>query len=105
MKKILLLILMIPVLSNCGQYSAMIGPSYTLVETGSILQASTSLSSSLAMNNSLPLLEKKASESKEGKIVPFEVENSLSQNLIPTNNRRERSFWDKACGCFKKIFS
>ena len=51
MKKILLLILMIPVLSNCGQYSAMIGPSYTLVETGSILQASTSLSSSLAMNN------------------------------------------------------
>ena len=51
MKKILLLILMIPVLSNCGQYSAMIGPSYTLIETGSVLRASTSLSSSLAMNN------------------------------------------------------
>ena len=51
MKKILLLILMIPVLSNCGQYSAMVGPSYTLVETGSILQASSSLSSSLAMSN------------------------------------------------------
>ena len=51
MKKILLLILMIPALSNCGQYSAMIGPSYTLVETGSVLRASTSLSSSLVMNN------------------------------------------------------
>ena len=51
MKKILLLILMLPVLSNCGQYSAMIGPSYTLVETGSILQASSSLSSSLAMSS------------------------------------------------------
>lgn len=51
MKKILLLILMIPVLTNCGQYSAMVGPSYTLVETGSILQASSSLSSSLAMSN------------------------------------------------------
>ena len=51
MKKILLLILMLPVLSNCGQYSAMVGPSYTLVETGSILQASSSLSSSLAMSN------------------------------------------------------
>ena len=51
MKKILLFILMIPALSNCGQYSAMIGPSYTLIETGSVLQASTSLSSSLAMNN------------------------------------------------------
>ena len=51
MKKILLLILMIPFLSNCSQYSAMIGPSYTLVETGSVLQATSSLSSSLAMNN------------------------------------------------------
>mgnify|MGYP005750469523 CR=1 FL=1 len=51
MKKILFLILMIPVLSSCGQYSAMIGPSYTLVETGSILQASSSLSSSLAMSS------------------------------------------------------
>ena len=51
MKKILLLILMIQVLSNCGQYSAMIGPSYTLVESGSILQASSSLSSSLAMSS------------------------------------------------------
>ena len=51
MKKILLLILMIPALSNCGQYSAMIGSSYTLVETGSVLRASTSLSSSLVMNN------------------------------------------------------
>ena len=51
MKKILLLILMIPFLSNCSQYSAMIGPSYTLVETGSVLQATCSLSRSLAMNN------------------------------------------------------
>ena len=51
MKKILLLILMIPFLSNCSQYSAMIGPSYTLVETGSVLQATSSLSRSLAMKN------------------------------------------------------
>ena len=51
MRKILFVFLLLPLLSNCGQYSAMIGPSYTLVETGSILQASTSLSSSLAMKN------------------------------------------------------
>ena len=51
MKKILFVFLLLPLLSNCGQYSAMIGPSYTLVETGNILQASTSLSSSLAMKN------------------------------------------------------
>jgi hypothetical protein len=50
MKKILLTLLLLPVLNNCTQYSAMIGPSYTLLETGNILQASTSLSGSLAMN-------------------------------------------------------
>ena len=51
MKKILFVFLLVPLLSSCGQYTSMIGPSYTLVETGSILQASSSLSSSLAMNN------------------------------------------------------
>ena len=49
MKKILLMLLLIPLLNNCTQYSAMVGPSYTLIETGNIIQASTSLSSSLAM--------------------------------------------------------
>ena len=49
MKKLLLTILIIPLLNNCTQYSSMLGPSYTLVESGSILQASTSLSSSLAV--------------------------------------------------------
>ena len=51
MKKILFVFLLPLFLSNCGQYSAMIGPSYTLIETGNILQASSSLSSSLAMKN------------------------------------------------------
>ena len=51
MRKILFVFLLLPLLSNCGQYSAMIGPSYTLVETGNILQASTSLTSSLGMKN------------------------------------------------------
>ena len=51
MKKILFVFLLPLFLSNCGQYSAMLGPSYTLVETGNILQASSSLSSSLAMKN------------------------------------------------------
>ena len=51
MKKILLILLLLPVLNNCTQYSAMVGPSYTLVETGNILQATTSLSGSLAMTD------------------------------------------------------
>ena len=49
MKKILLMLLLIPLLNNCTQYSAMVGPSFTLAKTGSVLQAATSLSSSLAM--------------------------------------------------------
>ena len=50
MKRILLLIFLLPILSNCTQYSALIGPSLTLANTGSIAQATTSLSGSLAMN-------------------------------------------------------
>ena len=49
MKRILLLILLIPILSNCTQYSALIGPTLTFANTGSIAQATTSLSSSLAI--------------------------------------------------------
>ena len=37
-------------MSNCAQYSAMISPALTLAHTGSIGQATTSLSSSLAIN-------------------------------------------------------
>ena len=40
MKKILLLITFLFFLTGCSQYSAMIGPSITLVETGNVLQAS-----------------------------------------------------------------
>ena len=50
MKKILFALILLPALSNCGQYSAMVGPSFTLANTGSVLQATTSLSSSLVMN-------------------------------------------------------
>ena len=37
-------------MSNCTQYSAMISPALTLANTGSLHQATTSLSSSLAIN-------------------------------------------------------
>ena len=49
MKRILILIFLLPILSNCTQYSALVGPTLTLVNTGSIAQATTSLSSSLAI--------------------------------------------------------
>ena len=50
MKRIFLLILLLPILSNCTQYSALVGPTLTFANTGSIAQATTSLSSSLAIN-------------------------------------------------------
>ena len=51
MKKIFIVLLLLPILSSCSQYTAMIGPSYTLAETGNFLQATTSLSSSIAAKN------------------------------------------------------
>ena len=51
MKKILLTILLLPFLSNCTQYSAMVGPTLTLAETGSFIQATTSLSTSIGIKN------------------------------------------------------
>ena len=50
MKRIFFLLLLLPILSNCTQYSAVIGPSITLAHTGSFAQASTALSKSIAIN-------------------------------------------------------
>ena len=50
MKRFILILFFLPILSNCGQYAAMIGPSLTLANSGSVAQATTSLSSSLAIN-------------------------------------------------------
>ena len=46
MKKYLLYLVFCLSLSGCGQYTSMIGPSLTLVESGSIIRASTSYGSS-----------------------------------------------------------
>ena len=49
MKKIILIFLLIPLLNNCGPYSAAVGPSLTMLNSGSILQASASYAGSSAM--------------------------------------------------------
>jgi len=49
MKKILLIFLLLPLLNNCSQYTAMVGPAITLNQTGNVLQASRALSSSMAV--------------------------------------------------------
>ena len=50
MKKILIIFFTILFLTGCSQYSAMLGPSIKLVETGSVLQAATSYGSSRSLN-------------------------------------------------------
>ena len=50
MKKIILVFFASIFVSGCSQYSAMLGPSITLVETGSVLQATTSYGSSRGFN-------------------------------------------------------
>ena len=49
MKKILLVITTLFFLTGCSQYSAMLGPSITLVETGSVLQATTAYGKSYTL--------------------------------------------------------
>jgi hypothetical protein len=48
-KKIILIFLFIPLLNNCGPYSAAIGPSLTMLNSGSIVQTSASYAGSSVM--------------------------------------------------------
>ena len=49
MKKIILIFLLIPLLNNCGPYSAAVGPSLTMLNSGSIVQTSASYAGSSVM--------------------------------------------------------
>ena len=83
MKKLFLILLIIPFLSNCTQYSAMLSPSITLASGGTLTQATTSLSSSLAMNKAKSnyMAEKKVEKILE---TPEKLSNNskLSQNNL-----------------------
>ena len=81
MKKILLMLLLIPLLNNCTQYSAMVGPSFTLAKTGSILQTTTSLSSSLAMTT---IKTNFANELKNENICPTVHTSELNKMFFET---------------------
>ena len=81
MKKILLMLLLIPLLNNCTQYSAMVGPSITLAKTGSILQTTTSLSSSLAMTT---IKTNFANELKNENICPTVHTSELNKMFFET---------------------
>ena len=81
MKKILLILFIIPLLSNCTQYTALVGPSLTFAQTGSILQTSTSLTSSLIMNKAR---ENFNDELKTENICPTHHSSELNQIFFET---------------------
>ena len=64
MKKLILRQMCIRDRTNCTQYSAMMNPSITLATGGTISQASTSLASSLAVNEAKKGLQAELSEAK-----------------------------------------
>ena len=81
MKKVLLILFLLPLLSNCTQYTAMVGPSLTMVESGNILKASSSLSSSFVMKN---MKQNLVSELKSEKICPTVHSSELNQIFFET---------------------
>ena len=81
MKKIFLILILVPILSNCTQYTAIVGPSVTFAHSGSVLQATTSLSSSLAMNAAR---QNFVHESKNENICPTVHSSKLSEMFFET---------------------
>ena len=53
MKKIFFLISIFTILSACGQSTALLGPSYTMAKTGSVLQAGNSVAASYGIKKTL----------------------------------------------------
>ena len=81
MKKIFLIFLLMPLLNNCGPHSAAIGPGLTLVNSGSILQASVSYAGSLSMNK---LKEDYSNELNVEKICPTVHSSELNKIFFET---------------------
>ena len=89
MKKILFMLILLPLLSNCGQYSAMVGPSITLAETGNILRASGSLSSSLVMSS---VKQSFVDEMNSENICPTVHSSEISQIFFETLEHKDCFF-------------
>tara|TARA_Y100000816_G_C25599527_1_gene321342 strand:+ start:167 stop:457 length:291 start_codon:yes stop_codon:yes gene_type:complete len=83
MKKILIIIFLFPFLSNCTQYTSMIGPSITMVQTGNVIKATGSLSSSLAMNS---VKQSLADEINNERICPSTHSSELSEIFFESSD-------------------
>ena len=90
MKKYLLYLVFCLSLSGCGQYTSMIGPSLTLVESGSIIRASTSYGSSYGAG---VLRQSVTEELKAERICPTYHSSDLSKIFFETQER-DNCFFD-----------
>jgi|TARA_B110000459_G_scaffold160557_1_gene176351 hypothetical protein len=88
-KKIILIFLLVPLLNNCAQYSSLVGPSYTLVNSGSILQASASYVGSLSMNK---IKKDYSNELNVEKICPTVHSSELNEIFFETIDHMDCQF-------------
>ena len=89
MKKIFLIIAALFFLTGCSQYTAMLGPSITLVETGSVLQATTSYGRSYTLG----LARKNVSEELSAeRICETHHSSDLSKIFFETQDRENCIF-------------
>ena len=53
MKKSIILIITLTLLNACAEYSALVGPSFTMAKSGSVLQSGTTLATSYGIKKAL----------------------------------------------------
>ena len=90
MKKIFLILVSLFFLTSCSQYSAMLAPSITLVETGSVLQATTSYGRSYTLRVARQNISE---EINAERICPTYHSSDLSKIFFETQER-DNCFFD-----------
>ena len=101
MKKSILLIITLAFLNGCAEYSALVGPSFTLAKSGSIVQTSTSYAASYGIKkatgkslgeHALSLSKKSKKNDKSDTLLTEDDSILLAQNdntLTQNDNTRE----------------
>ena len=82
MKKSILLIITLVFLNACAEYSALVGPTFTMAKSGSVLQSGTSLASSYAI--------KKATGKSPGEYALSLVKKNDKLNTLLAKNENVR---------------
>ena len=81
MKKIILLLSVLAITNGCTQSTSLIGPSYTLAKSGSVLQAGNSIVASYGVKKTLNQAVSPMKE-LEKQITPTFCSESLDDNVI-----------------------